>query len=134
MCSRLRNVCLMLIALFSFSHINTDNEITRQEVIADVALKLPKGAAKKKAGDDEEETPVQKKIAEIKAVMEKLPEDNSSDEEERPSKKAKSEGNDIEIAAQALKVYIKMKNEDLKNVLRWNDSNLGGTKDNLLLR
>ena len=118
----------------TYTHINTDNEITRQEVIADVALKPPKGAAKKKAGD-EEETPVQKKIAEIKAVMAKLPEDNSSsDEDERPSKKAKSEGNDIEIAAQALKVYIKMKNEDLKNVLRWNDGAMTGSKDNLLLR
>ena len=123
------NVYLILIAIFFF----TDNEITRHEVIADVALKPPKGAAKKKTGD-EEETPVQKKIAEIKAVMEKLPEDNSSNEEERPSKKAKSEGNDIEIAAQALKVYIKMKNEDLKNVLRWNDGAMTGSKDNLLLR
>mmetsp|Transcript_24242 Transcript_24242/g.42474 ORF Transcript_24242/g.42474 Transcript_24242/m.42474 type:complete len:347 (-) Transcript_24242:255-1295(-) len=54
----------------------------------------------------------------------------------KTDKKAKkSEGNELEMCAKAMKVYGKMKADDLKSVIRWN---LGygttGNKDILLLR
>lgn len=115
-----------------------DDETTRAEIIAAVAFKPARGAAKKGA---EPTDPVGKKIAEIKGSMEKLPDSGGEDSEEeeeknRPAKKAKkSVGNELEICAKAMKVYTKMKNDDLKSVLRWNlGYGMSGTKDILLLR
>jgi hypothetical protein len=115
----------------------------RQEVVNDIAYKPPKKSAKKKGGDDDEDddddgappNAIGKRLKEIRAVMSNLPEanDDEEDEDERPAKKAKSD--DIDAYAKAMSLYSKMKNDDLKSVLRWN---LGygttGTKDVLLLR
>ena len=94
-------------------------------------------SAKKGGKDGGEQNAIQKKLADIKAVMDKLPESDSEgdDDDERPAKKArKSEGNEVEMAARAMKIYSGMKNDDLKNVLRWNGHMIGGNKDVLLLR
>lgn len=114
------------------------NDDTRQEIIDAIAYKPPKGGSAKKGGKDGgEQNAIQKKLADIKAVMDKLPESDSEgdDDDERPAKKArKSEGNEVEMAARAMKIYSGMKNDDLKNVLRWNGHMIGGNKDVLLLR
>lgn len=102
----------------------------RQQVIDDIAYKPPRASK----GDAAGTTAVGKKVAEIKAEMAKLPEDEDDEEEERPAKKAKSEGNELEMCARAMKVYSKMKNDDLKDVLRWNGQILAGTKDVMLLK
>jgi hypothetical protein len=131
-------------------HILSD-EARRKEVVDDIAYKPPKKSAKKKGGGDDDEddgeddspsNAVGRRLKEIKAVMSNLPEtidddddDNANDEEEdeRPAKKSKTD--DVEAYAKAMRLYSKMKNDDLKAVLRWN---LGyatsGNKDVLLLR
>ena len=91
----------------------------------------PKGGKTGDEGDDA----TSKKIAKIKAAMEKLPESDSEDEEPPAKKAKKSEGNELEMMARAMKVYSKMKNDDLKNVLRWNlGYGMTGKKNELLLR
>ncbi len=125
-------------------HILSD-KAKRQVVVDDIAYKPPKKSAKKTGGDDDEDdggsappNAIGKRLKEIRAVMSNLPEandddDEEDDEDERPAKKAKSD--DVEAYAKAMRLYSKMKNDDLKSVLRWN---LGygttGTKDILLLR
>lgn len=118
-----------------------DDETKRAEIVAAIAYRPPrasKGGKKDGGGGEEDNSPMGKRLAKIKAAMEKLPdEDEDSDgEERRPAKKAKkSAGDELETCARAMKIYGKMKNEDLKSVIRWN---LGygttGTKDILLLR
>ena len=77
---------------------------------------------------EEEETPVAKRIREIKALLAQQEED-----EEPPTKKAKKEKLKEEV--EAMKIYQKMTNERLKDVLRWNlGYGMTGTKDVLLLR
>ena len=80
-----------------------------------------------------------KRLEEMKEAMEKLPDSDGDSEEKRPAKKAKTakkaKSNELEMCAKAMKVYGKMKADDLKSVIRWN---LGygttGNKDILLLR
>ena len=120
------------------------DEAKRQEVIDDIAYKPPKKSAKKKGGDEDDDddsgepsNAIARRLKEIKAVMSNLPESNDDadddEEDERPTKKSKT--NDVEAYAKAMRLYSKMKNDDLKSILRWN---LGygttGTKDILLLR
>jgi hypothetical protein len=123
------------------------DEVKRREVVDDIAYKPPKKGAKKKGGDDDDDNgdddapsnAVGKRLKEIKAVMSNLPETedddkaNDDEEDERPTKKSKTD--DIEAYAKAMRLYFHMKNDDLKAVLRWN---LGyatsGNKDVLLLR
>lgn len=51
------------------------NDDTRQEIIDAIAYKPPKGGSAKKGGKDGgEQNAIQKKLADIKAVMDKLPE------------------------------------------------------------
>ena len=114
----------------------------RQVVVDDIAYKPPKKSAKKAGGDDDDDddggaspSAIGKRLKEIRAVMSNLPgaNDDEEDEDERPAKKTKSD--DVGAYAKAMRLYSKMKNDDLKSVLRWN---LGygttGTKDILLLR
>jgi hypothetical protein len=126
------------------------DEAKRKEVVDDFAYKPPKKSAKKKGEDDDDEdddapsNAVGRRLHEMKAVMSNLPETNDDEEEEeeeedndeadeRPAKKSKTD--DVEAYAKAMRLYFKMKNDDLKSVLRWN---LGygttGNKDILLLR
>lgn len=112
-----------------------DNETTKQEVIDAVAYKPPRGSTggKKEEGG---ESAIQKKLAGIKALMEKLPNEDSDEEEERPAKKAKTDEDSIEMKeARAMKIYSSMKNDDLKSVLRWNlGYGTSATKDILMMR
>lgn len=115
-----------------------DEDDKRQEVIAAIAYKPPRAKKGEKASDAELSA-VGKRLEEIRTAMEKLPESGSDGEDEekkRPAKKAKkSEGNDLEVCAMAMKVYAKMKVDDLKSVLRWNlGYGTSGNKDILLLR
>ena len=101
-----------------------------------VAYKPPRGSTggKKEEGG---ESAIQKKLAGIKALMEKLPnEDSDEEEEERPAKKAKTDEDSIEMKeARAMKIYSSMKNDDLKSVLRWNlGYGTSATKDILMMR
>jgi len=113
-----------------------DDETKRAEIVAAIAYKPPRAG---KGGQEKEDaTPVGKRLAKIRSAMEDLPDDDDDDEgeEKRPAKKAKkSTGNELESCARAMKRYAKMKNDDLKSVIRWN---LGygttGTKDVLLMR
>jgi len=119
-----------------------DDPIQKAEIIAAIAYK----PSKKKAGEaaNGPTTPLEKLLDQIKTTMEKL----DDDEEERPKKKAKTNSKakkkgkkgteddvDLEACARAMKVYGKMKADDLKSVIRWN---LGygttGTKNILLLK
>lgn len=117
-----------------------DDPIQKAEIIAAIAFK----PSKKKAGDAGPTTPLEKLLDQIKSTMDKL-DDDDDEEEERPKKKAKTnkkatkkgkkEDVDLEACARAMKVYGKMKVDDLKSVVRWN---LGygttGTKNILMLK
>jgi poly [ADP-ribose] polymerase len=115
--------------------------VKRQEIIDDIAYKPPKATKKKKGeeGDDDnsgESSAIAKKLKEIKSVMETL-EEEEDDDTKRPAKKSKiTTGDDsIESYAKAMKTYSKLKNDDLKCILRWNlGYGMTGTKDILLLR
>lgn len=79
--------------------------------------------------EEGEETPVSKRIHEIKALLARQQEE----EEEPPTKKVK--GGKLREEVEAMKIYQKMTNERLKDVLRWNlGYGMTGTKDVLLLR
>lgn len=114
--------------------------VKRQEIIDDIAYKPPKATKKKKGEEGEdnagESSAIAKKLKEIKSVMETLDEDDD-DDTKRPAKKSKTTGDDesIETYAKAMKSYSKLKNDDLKSILRWNlGYGMTGTKDILLLR
>lgn len=108
----------------------------KEEIIAAIALKLTAKRKSAEGGAGDGETAIGKRIEEIKKVMESLPEDESDSEEDRPAKKAKkSVGNNTEMFAKAMKVYGKMKVDDLKNVIRWNlGYGVTGTRPILMLR
>lgn len=111
----------------------------RQEIVDAVAYKPPRGGKKEK-GDDEQTTELARRLAGIRKAMEAL---DSDDDDAPPAKRARKDkkgkggkaGPSTEELAGAMRVYSKMKADDLKSVLRWN---LGygttGTKDVLLLR
>lgn len=122
--------------------------VGKEEIVAAIARKPPRkgvgGGKGKKA-----ETPVQKRVEAIKAAVEALGSDDDDDdgddddeETKRPAKKArkgkaKAEVEfDAEPYARAMKkVYGGMKNDDLKEAIRWNlGYGISGTKDILLLR
>ena len=115
-----------------------DDETQRAEIVAAIAYKPPRaryGGNKDDKGG--KKNVLGKRLAEIKEVMENLPDDDDYDEGgERPAKKAKkSSGDDRETFARAMKKYNKMKNVDLKSVIRWNlGYGTAGAKDLLLLR
>eukprot|EP00578_Thalassiosira_sp_NH16_P006940 CAMPEP_0181116970 /NCGR_PEP_ID=MMETSP1071-20121207/22240_1 /TAXON_ID=35127 /ORGANISM="Thalassiosira sp., Strain NH16" /LENGTH=484 /DNA_ID=CAMNT_0023201261 /DNA_START=132 /DNA_END=1586 /DNA_ORIENTATION=- len=115
-----------------------DDETQRAEIVAAIAYKPPRaryGGNKDDKGG--KKNVLGKRLAEIKEVMENLPDDDDYDEGgERPAKKAKkSSGDDRETFARAMKKYNKMKNVDLKSVIRWNlGCGTTGAKDLLLLR
>ena len=114
--------------------------VKRQEIIDDIAYRPPKATKKKKGeeGDDnsDESSAIAKKLKEIKSVMENDEDGDDDDDTERRAKKSKTTGDDsIETYAKAMKVYAKLKNDDLKSILRWNlGYGMTGTKDILLLR
>lgn len=114
--------------------------VKRQEIIDDIAYKPPKATKKKKGEEGEdnagESSAIAKKLKEIKSVMETLDE-NDDDDTKRPAKKSKTTGDDESIVAyaKAMKSYSKLKNDDLKSILRWNlGYGMTGAKDILLLR
>jgi len=112
-----------------------DNDTTRDEVIAAIAFKPPR--AKKGEKGDAELTPVGKRLEEIRKEIVATLGDDEEEQQKRPAKKAKKEKKDdgLELYAVAMKVYEKMKADDLKSVLRWNlGYGTSGTKDILMLR
>ena len=110
------------------------DESKKQEIIDAIAYRPPRASTGGASGVDYDEmTPVGKRVFDIKAAMETLPEED--EDAKRPAKKAKKSGDDLEPYARAMKVYDGMKGDDLKSVLRWNlGYMLTGTKDVLMLR
>eukprot|EP00804_Cyclotella_cryptica_P023395 CCRYP_000521-RA/>CCRYP_000521-RA protein AED:0.40 eAED:0.40 QI:206/1/1/1/0.87/0.77/9/1077/473 len=105
------------------------DETKRREIIDAIGSK--KGVGRKSEGMEEgEENPVSKRVREIKALVAQQEEEG---EAEPPTKKAK--GGKWKKEVEAMKIYQKMTNERLKDVLRWNlGYGMTGTKDVLLLR
>jgi hypothetical protein len=103
------------------------DETKRQEIIDAIASK--KGGRKSTGEGEGDDTAVSRKIAEIKAAMA-----NEEEGEEKPSKKAKGDSK-LKEEVDAMKIYGKMPNAELKDVLRWNlGYGMTGKKDELLLR
>lgn len=106
-----------------------DDPDKKQEIIDQIASKAQK--------EVKEENPASKKIESYKKMLASLPEESDEEGETRPAKKAKkgSSSEELELAAKALRVYQKMKNAELQDILRWNlGYGMSGTKDILLLR
>ena len=102
------------------------------------AIESKGGGKGKGGGESNEENAVSKKIDSYRKILETIREGEEEGEVgERPMKKAKKEviSKELSRAAKALRVYEKMKNAELQDVLRWNlGYGMTGTKDVLLLR
>jgi len=113
-----------------------ESRLGTQEGLADIAEKM--GGKADAAADEKKAAKKSGKrtgpLAGIQANAAALLEDGEEDEDEQPAaRKSKLDPKD-ELAAKAYTKYSSFKVGELKDVLRWNHSAVGGTKDVLLLR
>lgn len=102
------------------------NESKLQEIVDKIGTK--KGGRKSAGG---EETPLSKKMTELRAAAAKLEEE---DGDEKPAKKAKGKDKFTE-EVEAMKLYGKKTSDGLKDIIRWNlGYGMTGNKDVLLMR
>lgn len=101
------------------------------ELISDIEYKAPK---KKKV--EGPATGSSKTIKRVKEDLEKIRAEAISDDDEGPKKKKAKKGlsEDDRAKAEVYGIYEGCKNDELKDVLRWNKQMVGGTKDALLAR
>ena len=112
------------------------DETQKRQIIDAIATKPQKGG--KKEGDGGVASPISKRLEEVKTCMLSLPSDDEEDSKPAAKKAKKSAdglNDNIAVYAKAMKIYSKMKNDDLKSVLRWNlGYGMTGTRDVLMLR
>lgn len=111
---------------------NTDEVLLSDETkLQEIVDKIGTKKAGRKSDAGGEESPLSKKMNELKAAVTKLEEE---DGDEKPSKKAKGKDKFTE-EVEAMKLYGKKAADGLKDILRWNlGYGMTGNKDVLLMR
>jgi hypothetical protein len=103
----------------------------REQLIADIEFNAARGGSAKKKRDDDDGPAPEGSVARLKEMRASM---QQEEDEAPPKKKLKPLSEEDKAKVDIYVQYEKAKNDELKDILRWNRQHISGNKDMLMAR